>query len=346
MTSIPAAVFDYFAADPIGPMLTVDHAANSDDHPVHSALEGFLSSIEAAAVAETCDNSQFQFFASGKTNLDREARIWVAKWQLSRCITARRLEVVRHDSTADRPRPYDQPALADLKPDQEHLVPLRDFEFDGSRLLRNGHAFLILGTCGSPNSTYWLLRACYSENLQEHAKVRLDPFLHGPAESFPALFYGMVVYGQPLDWARIESLREPEHGRWQPSAPSRQSAFTDFVWEPRSSEVHFKCEEVPPVATATYEGGRYLHALYLPSEAAIGHLDAAVRIYRESEVVERVERHNQHVRHAGKVGLREKVLRIDASVSREVLSLVCQAFFVWNEDVRRYFSVESRAPET
>ena len=86
-----------------------------------------------------------------------------------------------------------------------------------------------------------------------------------------------------------------------------------------------------------------MHAIYLPSEAAIGHLDAAVRIYRESEVV---ERHNQHVRHAGKVGLREKVLRIDASVSREVLSLVCQAFFVWNEDVRRYFSVESRAPET
>ena len=101
--------------------------------------------------------------------------------------------------------------------------------------------------------------------------------------------------------------------------------------------MHFKCEEVPTVATSTYECGRYLHSIYLPSKAAICHLDAAVRIYRKSEVV---ERHNQHVRYAGKAGLREKILSIDDSVSREVLSLVCQTFFVWNKDVSRYFAVE------
>ena len=80
-----------------------------------------------------------------------------------------------------------------------------------------------------------------------------------------------------------------------------------------------------------------MHAIYLPSEATICHLDAAVRIYGESELI---ERHNQHVRQAGKVGLREKVLRIDDSVSREVLSLLCQTFFVWNEDLIRYFAIE------
>ena len=263
-----------------------------------------------------------------------QPRIWVAEQSLSKGIAAYRLSVLRQDSESDRPRPYDHPALEDLTPDTEHLVPLREFDFDGSRLLRNGHAFLVLGTQRSPNSTYWLLGGLYS-NLRDHVRVRLDPLLHGPASNFGPLHQRMLVYGRSLDWHRIEGIRETDHGRWCPDSQERGSHFTDYAWEPRGSEVTFVCEEVPKLEAAAYEPGRYLHAIYLPSKAAIFHLDGAVRIYTNSEIT---ERHAQHVRKAGKIGLRKKIFRVDDLVPRDVLSSLCQAFFVWNEDVCRYFA--------
>ena len=269
MTRIPNAVFDYFAADPVGPLLNLWYEADNANSPIHAAIEEFLSSVDAGQVAEVRQDHRFQWMTSGKTDLDREARIWAGMRMLSHDIKARRLEALRQDSASDRPRPYDEPALADLTPDAEHLVPLCEFEFDGSRLLRNGHAFLMLSTTGSPNSSYWLLQSCYSEGLHEHVRVRLDPFLHGSAQSFPAMVYQMLAYGQPLDWRRVDSLHETEHGRWYPGAGSHPSKFTDYAWTPRRSEVHFVCEEVPTVETSIYQGGRYFHAIYLPSEAAL-----------------------------------------------------------------------------
>ena len=299
--------------------------------------------IDADRVAVVCQDPTFQLLTPDKGDNDREARIWAGAEILSHAIAVRRWEVLLEDSLSDRPPPYDDPALADLTPDDEHLVPLREFEFDGSRLVRNGHAFLMLSTTGAPHSTYWLLRSCYMQGLQEHVRVRLDPFLHGPVDSFHAMDYRMLVYGRPLDWRRVDRLRHTEHGRWYPGARSHSSEFTDFAWTPRREEVHFLCEEVPAVRASISQAGRYFHAVYLPSKASIAHLDAAMRIYSNSEVV---ARHAKHVRHAGKVGFREKVLRIDNLVARSVLSSICQAFFVWNEDVRQYFNVECAAVPT
>lgn len=342
LSKIPDAVVDHFAADPIGPVLNFARAADDANSPVHSAIEEFLAGVDDDQVADAREDPNFQWFASKEKNLDRQARIWVAERMLACGIASRRLEVLRQASISNPPRPYDEPALADLTPDDEHLVPLREFEYDGSRLIRNGHAFLLLCTTDAPNSAYWLLQSCYSEELYEHARVRLDPFLHGPAHSFRAPAYRMLVYGRPLNWHRLENLQESEHGRWSPGVLSHASEFTDFVWKPRGSEAHFVCEEVPTIGRSSYEGGRYFHAVYEQSEAAISHLDAAVRIYGRSEVA---ERHNTHVRQAGKVGLRRKVLRTDRHVSRSVLSLLCQAFFVWNEDVRRYFEAGCVEPQ-
>ena len=333
--TIPDAVFDHFSADPGGPLLNLGFEADDPDSPIRSAIEEFLSCIDERRVAQVRDSRDFQCRMSAKTNHDREARIWIAQDILASRIAASRLEMLRQDAAVDCPKPYDHPALADLTPDEDYLVPLRDFEFDGSRLLRNGHAFLVMSTTGSPNSTYWLLQSCFTEGLREHVKVRLDPFLYGSAESFHARAYLMLVYGQPLDWHRIDGLRESEHGRWRPDrASGHPSEFTDFVWTPRGSEVHFVCEEVPTIESSGRVGGRYLHAIYQPSEVAISHFDLAVRIYEHPEIV---ARHDRHVRHTGKAGLRKKVLRIDELVPRTAFSSVCQSFFVWNHDVRRYF---------
>ena len=66
----------------------------------------------------------------------------------------------------------------------------------------------------------------------------------------------------------------------------------------------------------------------------ITHFDGALRLYTQEELQ---GRSSQHVRNAGKQGIRVKVFRTDAPVPRECFSLITQAFFIWNRDVVNYF---------
>ena len=332
--SIPAPVVRHFASDPVGPMYTLKKEAASPNSPVYSEIHEILSSIDATAIADTLRDPTFQHLYPPTIDRDQAARVWIAWKTLDRAIGAYRLDALCRDSRSGRPRLYSHPALKDLTPDDEHLLPLRHFAFDGSRLLRHGHAFMMLSTTGAPNSTHWLTHVCHVNDVRNQVRVRLDPLLHGPADEFHPPHERMRVWGQPLDWYRIERLPRIEHGRWMPDRQDGQTHSTEFFWNPHGSEVTFVCEEVPTLSAAPYRPGRYFHSIYLPTEATISHLDAAVRIYTDSEVS---ERHIHHVRNAGKIGLRVKVFRIDAPLSRTVLSSLCQAFFVWNRDVSDYF---------
>ena len=331
--NIPDAVLHRFSADPLGPLYTLEKEAGNPDSPVYTEIDQFLASINAADVAKTLCDPDFRHLNSVT---DRSARIWIAWQALARAIAAYKLDVLRRDAkcSSDRPRPYNHPALNDLELDKEHLLPLRHFDFDGTRLLRNGHAFLILSTTDAPNSTHWLIQACHSSDLREHVRVRLDPLLHGSQRDFNPLRQFMWVYGRPLDWNRVARLQRTEHGRWWPDRDDGEVHFTDYAWKPRDSEIAFVCEEVPTLLGAPRRAGRYLHAVYRPSDATISHLDGAVRIYTTSEII---KRHDQHVRSAGKIGERIKVFRVDEPLARGVLSSLCLTFFVWNDDVCRYF---------
>lgn len=334
MTPIPDDVFEFFASDPDGPHTSLRRVADDPRSKVHSSLNCFLEEIPPGAVELTRKDPQFLWFWDKAANIDREARIWIAERLFTREISHSRIQLLTKESAAPRPRPYSTPALADLDVDHEHLVRLSDFEFDGSRLLRNGYAFTILCTTQSPNSTYWLLNVLYNERLENSTSVRLDPYLWGSVASFPQVSYRMLVYGKPLDWTRISRLREIEHGRWLPDASSHASQFTEFCWAPRGNEISFVCEEVPLSESVSEEGARYLHAVYEPGRQEITHFDGALRIYTAAEIALRKD---QHVRNAGKVGLREKVVRTDQAIPRHSFAAITQAFFIWNQDVAKYF---------
>lgn len=345
---IPTAVFDYFAADPVGPMWNVGRAANDPTCPIASETNEFLSRIDPQEVAEIRKSPDFRFYARvgteearRKRDLDREARAWIVQRVLLSAIASRRLDMLRYGPGSGLARPYDQAALAGITPDDENLVPLWEFDLGESRLVRNGHTFVICNTTVSSNSTYWLLQSCRSDDLHNCARVRLDPLMHSPVGAFYDVAYMMRVYGPPLDWDRVDRLRTTEHGRWRPDERSHESEFTDYVWNPRGDEVHFLCEEVPTVSQSRVEAARYAHAIYVPSRKAISHLDFALRIYTESEVV---ERHKDHVRRAGRAGWRTKVFRIDRDIPRRLFTTLCNAFFVWNHDVRRYFDEGGTSP--
>jgi hypothetical protein len=157
--SVPDDIVATFAADPFGVLDKISHIANDSESPLHASVNKFLETIPQAAVAETCADAVFRGFYGGVQKPDRLARIWFAERFVIDHISQRRLERIREDEESSRPAPYSTPALSDVPVDSEDLVRLPDFNFDGSRLIRNQSAFTVLSTTASPNSTYWLLRA-------------------------------------------------------------------------------------------------------------------------------------------------------------------------------------------
>jgi len=140
--SVPQDVFKFFASDPIGLMLTV-LTADTPASPIFESLDRFLRSIPEDVVADTCRDKEFQSFWAGSKDVDRTARVWIAERFLSDEIARQRLILLRNEHGSQRPTPYSEPALADLTVDEEGMVPLSSFEFDGSRLIRNGYAFTV-----------------------------------------------------------------------------------------------------------------------------------------------------------------------------------------------------------
>ena len=161
--------------------------------------------------------------------------------------------------------------------------------------------------------------------------------MFGEADKYPRMEYRMWWYGRPLDWNRIHKLKVEDHGRWLPGGLSTRAEFTDFVWSPRNEEVHFQCEEFPKVNDIFARGSRYFHTIYHVAKEKIIHLDGALRIYKDKNWEKRKD---IHLRKSGKVGVRVKLFRIDAPVDRNVFGVLCSNFFVWNNDVERYFGAE------
>jgi hypothetical protein len=331
---VPEELFRTFASDPTGPLDKLLLATNDPSCAFYADSNRLLDAIPPGAISETCKDETFLLFHGEAKDYDRPARIWFAERFLIDEISRRKLRLIKEGDSEVRPVPYYFSACSDIEVGDDHLAKLSQFEFDGARLIHNENAFTILSTTESPNSTYWLLQILYSEGLARNASVRLDPFLWGAIDTFPAMHYKMLVYARPLCWQRIASLQQEEHGRWRPDSSNGWSEFTDFCWTPRGSEIHFTCEEVPKMSHAERNAARYCHAIYSKDCELITHFDGALRLYTSQELQ---ARHSTHVRRCGKAGHRIKVFKLDTAVPKESFSLVSQAFFIWNTDVINYF---------
>lgn len=329
-------VFDYFAADPIGPLLNLHRVAADSENPISHLIMKQLTLFDHTIIEAVKEDKQFQFF-SGKeegADLDREAGLWMLNRLLLKGIPEARMKILIDSLEKERPVPYDHPAVASLKLDSECMVPLNSFQVKAGALIRAETGFTIMPPIQSPNSQYWLLQALLRERLHTITTVRLDPFIVQPAKDYACMEYRMWWYGRPLDWDRIDTLKSEEHGRWAPGKLSTQAAYTDFAWTPRDGEVHFRCEEIPLKDDLLSRGSRYFHAIYSPVQKKIIHLDGAIRVYKPEEW--EIRKAN-HVRNSGKIGKRIKIFRVGTDVPRDCIGTVCSSFFVWNYDVARYF---------
>lgn len=315
-------------------------AAHQREHPAHDATQSQLRTLWPEVVDFAASTYEFRKRAirDRSEDADFEARIWALVEALRWEIPRRRLALLTSDCRG--PGAVIR-ALEGVPIAEDGLVELSGFTWDGSRLIRNGHAFMLFAPRESPNAQCW-----YSPPLIEIARTvpvfaRPDPLLHGAMDDLLAIGYKMWRYGRLLDWERIRALREEEHGVWDPGLDTRGVNSTEYAWTPRGQEIHFRCEEMPTEDRLETGGSRYFHAIYDRTLDRFVHLDAAVRLYSRSEWVERLA--SRHVRLAGKAGRRFKVFRIDSPVTKETFANLCAQFFVWNSDVGTYFGADSQS---
>lgn len=328
---VPKALILDFASDPESPYEKVMKKLNDPTWPLHKELSEFVDGLPTKAVDAALADKTFAFLYGRN---ERLARAWFAQWCLLERASSARLRSISEAPRDGGSMPYAADCLDGVAVDEEGMVRLAEFEDAGAPITKNGFSFTVCPTTAAPNSTFWLLRSFYEQRVADHVRVRLDPFLWGPSDEFPQPMFKMIVYARPVNWDGIGQLREQHHGRMISDGPPDRSELTEFCWEPRDDGMHFICEALPARERISFEGARYLHAIYDPDSERMTHFDGALRIY-DIDSLDR--RHREHLRDAGKAGLRRKIFRIDEPVNRDAFSLIAQAFFVWNDDLAIYF---------
>jgi len=328
----PEDLLQALSTAPGDPRWELEYIDRYADHPMRAALETAQGSIPERVMEHfltdpTCaDWIRFQ----GTTADDRQVRLEVLIAFTYKELYGRRSACLRESS--GRPAPYDHPAVADLQPDIDLLVPLSAFDCRLSYLVRKGYVFSLPSPLRQLNSHYWFTQALLRLPEEAVVRVRLDPFLVNPAASYRAPFYKMLVFGRDLDWQRLRDLKGEESARWMPDElTTTECEFTDLTWCRRSDGVYFECEEIPKDAES--RPGRYFHAIYDADGGSFSHADAAVRYYT---AIELESRRQSHLKDLGKVGARVKLFRVDGVLGREDWATLFAGFFVWNNDVQRY----------
>jgi hypothetical protein len=329
---IPQVLVDDFASDPLSQYEKVLKKINDSSWPLHSELTRFLRSLDSETIQSAYADSSFVGLYGEN---EQVARTWIAQRLLDEQVGHSRMKTLSQTSLSADVLPYSADCLCGVMVDDEAMVRLTDFEYNNSSLHANGFSFTVCPTTLAANSSYWLLRSFYEQNLANNVSVRLDLFLWGSQRSFPHLMYKMIVYAKAVNWDGIGRLKEAHFGQMRADKAANRSEVTEFCWDPRNDGIHFTCEELPPVERIHFEAARYMHAIYDPNMQAIVHFDGALRIYTAEQFETRLR---EHLRKAGKLGLRRKTFRIDEPIGREGFSLIAQAFFVWNNHLTKYFT--------
>jgi hypothetical protein len=238
---VPEALIADFASDPLSQYNKLLLCSDDTSWPLHKKLNRFLNDLPEPAIEMAYSDENF-LALYGRD--ERMARIRFTEELMCDEVSRRRLrQLVQLDAGT---LPYAHPALGSTAVDDENMVRLSEFNYSGSCLTINGFSFVTCLTNRNFNSTYGLQEACYKQRVADHISVRLDPFLWGNSDTFPQVFYKMLVYAKPLNWEGIGRLKQPLHGQMRHNKSWDGTELTESCWTPRDDGIHFICEELPP----------------------------------------------------------------------------------------------------
>lgn len=329
-------VFEYFKYSLEDAFFEIPEIFANVGHPQHVNLKNDIEDLKVSKVESYIVSKGFsKLIDEGEDKYSQMCK-WFLIDHIQKGIAQERLEELKKENTLSLP--YRSANLIDLEVDKHNLVSVRDFNVFGTSIRLNDYIYHLAPMINAANSSHWISKTIskYISTKNLNFKIRLDPFTEVHHSNYHSMGYKMDVYGIPLDWERLKSLKEDEHGQWMNDDLSNNN-ITDYVWKPTATEVHFTCEELPCDHEVNYRGSRYFHAIFDKRSGLIKHCDGAIRTYSEQELDYRLRYHvrNSEVR---KVGVRIKIFQLDDLIDQETFVDLITNYMVWNNDLIRYFN--------
>lgn len=118
---------------------------------------------------------------------------------------------------------------------------------------------------------------------------------------------------------------------------------TQFYWHKQDETRTFECEELCDRENVSFDGGntmlwgcRYVHSMLNPSTGLPTHLDGAIRLYNEENILERIDKKND-ISKCGKNSKYIKLWRIDNDFSVSLWKELISGFYRENSLIGQYF---------
>lgn len=269
-----------------------------------------------------------------------DIRKMLFEYEIARAVARKRLNILGINTKGTRQKPYDQDDFVGIDVDDYGLISVSQLGYDHFSLYNKDYAYQLCPCLDQFNSSHWLGLLIMHETFKNGRdfKIRLDPLMREPAETFRPYMALMHLYGKKLDWDRIKLLQSEEFGQWLGDGLSTSSILTtDYVWRPEKYEVHFTCEEIPKPECISIRGSRYFHAIFDKRSGKITHCDGALRIYNQDEIELRQKFHVRQPE-VRKIGKRVKLFLINDEIDHTLFMNLATNFLVWNEDAINYFN--------
>ncbi len=327
-------LFDYFKNSLEDALFGVTEIIYDPNHSQYQNAMIDIENIDKTELEEFVIAQKIDRFLDDKENPYLEKCKWYLISKIQNDIAKSRLEALTENIL-----PYNSTNLENLQVRENQLVSIREFELYNNGFKYNNYVYSLTHILNGSNSSYWITQSIFSlaSNNNLNFKIRIDPFIEIHHSEYSPMSYKMTIYGKPLDWERLKTLREEEYGQWMNDDGLSNNNITDYVWRPEDNEIHFTCEELPNIEEVEIRGSRYFHAIFNKETGKIIHCDGAIRIYSKEELENRLQ---FHVRKAEvrKVGKRVKIFQLDEEIEQDAFITLITNFMVWNHDVLAYFN--------
>lgn len=318
---------EYFSHRLLEPMYELDNVLQDRNHPEYVNVMYDINHIDNKELQIYVENNKPDIHIFDKSNLDFERRkMYLQSRLLYNGIAMKRKELLSSSVSTFK-------EIGSLNFTDDNLLDLSSFSYERRGLVYGNWGYRLCPTIKQDNSSYWLFQTLmYLSRQGKNIFIRLDPLIEIPINEYNPIQYRMDVYRSPLKWNQIKQLKNENHGQFMDNCTN---AMTDYIWKPSDNEIHFTCEELPPINDCEYRGSRYFHAIIDKSTGQIMHCDGAVRFYNLEELE---TRNKLHLKDSGarKMGKRIKIFRIDDILEQSLFTQLVSSFYVWNDDVNNY----------
>lgn len=324
----------YFISNCKSPLFDFYEIYANNEHPLHENVLLILENIEVEDYIKINARHDIDHFIrrdSVNINIERNLTYWIFK--LHEYINIKYVNSLLNDVQ----NPFlDEKLVPHL--DKNGLISMNYFDLVTDGLVYNNKLFKMCPIIKEANSSYWIFEYLKLLNKEIDVRIRLDPFIILNPQTYLPFNYKMTLYGKKLNWDRIKNLMFDDFGSWKAEFESFSEDITDYVWATSKDEISFTCEELPKQINISYRGSRYFHAIFDKRTGNIKHCDGAIRLYTNEELIYRQQFHvrNPEVR---KIGIRKKIFQIDSMIDQYTFTQLVINFFVWNEDVQKYFFI-------